>query len=98
MILMKFVSVRDLRSRSAQIWSELSKENNMVITSNGKPMAIITSVSEDTLDESLYAIRQARAIAAVTSMQLSSIKKGTDKISVNEIDAEIKAVRKGHSR
>ncbi|NLF09164.1 MAG: type II toxin-antitoxin system Phd/YefM family antitoxin, partial [Pirellulaceae bacterium] len=42
---MKFVSVRELRARSADVWRQLSEEPDMVVTSNGKPVAILTAVS-----------------------------------------------------
>ena len=34
---MKFVSVRDLRGKAADIWRALPGEREMVITSNGRP-------------------------------------------------------------
>lgn len=90
---MKFVSVRDLRGRSAEIWRELPDEREMVITSNGRPVAILAAVSESNLEESLAAFRQARAIEAVASMQRRSADVGTDALSAADIDAEIAAVR-----
>ena len=91
---MRFVSVRDLRGKSAQIWKRLSKLKEMVITSNGKPIAIISSTTEETLEESLSAIRTARAMAAVEAMQLRSVETKKDRISLEEINAEIEAERK----
>ena len=90
---MKFVSVRDLRGRSAEIWRELPDEREMVITSNGRPIAILAAVSESNLEESLAAFRQARAIEAVASMQRRSADVGTDALSTADVDAEIAAVR-----
>ncbi|MCJ7792029.1 MAG: type II toxin-antitoxin system Phd/YefM family antitoxin [Dehalococcoidia bacterium] len=95
---MKFVSVRDLRGKSAQIWKELPEEREMVITSNGRPIAILAAISESNLEESLAAFRQARAIEAVASLQRRSFEHGTDRISMDEINAEIKAVRKKRAR
>jgi antitoxin (DNA-binding transcriptional repressor) of toxin-antitoxin stability system len=54
---MKFVSVRDLRGKSADIWRELPKEREMVITSNGRPVAILAAVSDTSLEEFLAACR-----------------------------------------
>jgi len=95
---MKFLSVRDLRGKSAQIWKELSREKEMVVTVNGRPIAILAAITESNLEESLAAFRQVRAVEAVVSMQRSSAEQGTDKISMEEIDAEIKAVRKKRAR
>ena len=95
---MRFVSVRDLRGKSAQIWKRLAHLREMVITSNGKPIAILSATSEETLEESLSAIRTARAMAAVEAMQLKSIETGKDRISLEEIDAEVQAERKARSK
>ena len=91
---MKFLSVRDLRGKSAEVWKELPEEREMIITSNGRPIAILAAINESNLEESLAAFRQARAVEAVASLQRRSVDKGTDKITMDEIDEEIKAVRK----
>ena len=91
---MKFLSVRDLRGKSAEVWKELPAEREMIITSNGRPIAILASISESNLEESLSAFRQARAVKAVASLQRRSAEQGTDRITMDGIDAEIKAVRK----
>ena len=95
---MKFISVRDLRSKSAQVWKELPQEREMIITNNGRPIAIIAAANDSDLEESLSAFRQARAVEAVASLQRRSVEMGNDKITVDEIDAEIKAVRKKRTR
>ena len=92
---MRFVSVRELRGKSAAIWKELAQEQEMVITSNGKPIALLAATSEELLEELLAALRSTRALAAVNAMQQASIKAGTDRLSAADIDDEIKAVRKG---
>jgi len=95
---MKFISVRDLRSKSAQVWKELPEEREMIITSNGRPIAIIAAAKDSDLEESLSALRQARAVEAVARLQRRSVEKGNDMITMNEIDTEIKAVRKKRRR
>ena len=91
---MRFLSVRDLRSKSAQVWQDLPSERELIITNNGRPIAILAAVSESNLEESLIAFRQARAVEAVASLQRRSADQGTNGITIDEIDAEIKAVRK----
>jgi antitoxin (DNA-binding transcriptional repressor) of toxin-antitoxin stability system len=86
---MKFLTVQDLRTKSARIWQELPVEREMIITKNGKPTAILSSISEKDLEQVLSAFRQARASSAVAALQFDSVKKGTDKISMDEIDSEI---------
>ena len=95
---MRFVSVRELRSRSAAVWRALSNERDLVVTSNGKPIALLSATSEATLEESLAALRRARSQAAVSAMQQASLKTGSDRMSPEEIDAEIEAARSERSR
>ena len=90
---MKFLSVRDLRGKAAKVWKDLPGEKEMVVTSNGRPIAILASIDESNVEESLMAFRQARAIAAVAALQRRSVEQGTDKISPEEIGAEIRTVR-----
>jgi len=90
---MKFLSVRDLRGKSAQIWRDLPNEHEMVITSNGRPVAVLASVDEGNVEQSLAAWRQVRAMQAIASIQKTSMQQGTDRISIEEIDAEIRQAR-----
>ncbi|MGQ0557095.1 MAG: type II toxin-antitoxin system Phd/YefM family antitoxin [Nitrospiraceae bacterium] len=95
---MKFITVRDLRGRSGQVWTKLAREREVILTSNGKPIAILSAVSEETLEESLVAVRRARAVAAVEKLQRQSIQAGTNALSPTEIVSEIKAVRRARRR
>ena len=95
---MRFLSVRDLRGKSAQVWKELPDEREMIITSNGRPIAILSAITESNLEASLKAFRQARAVEAVARLQRRSVEQGTDRVRMDEIDAEIKAVRKKRAR
>ena len=95
---MKFVTIRDFRSHSAEIQKELPVEKEMVLTSNGKPVAIISAVSEKNLEETLAVIRRGRAALAVSMLQTESLKAGKDKMAPGDIEAEIKQVRKRRQR
>ena len=95
---MKFLSVRDLKTKSSQVWQELPDQKEMVITSNGRPIAILSSTNENNLEQVLSAFRQARATNAVASIQYDSVRKGADKLTLSEIDAEIKDARSKHQK
>ncbi len=95
---MKFISVRDLRGKSADVWKDLPGEREMIITNNGRPVAILAAVNESNLEEALSAFRQARAVEAVASLQQRSVEQGTDKIAMEDIDTEIRAVRQNRQR
>ena len=90
---MRFLSVRDLKTKSSQVWKELAGQKEMIVTSNGRPIALLSSINENNLEQILTAFRRARATNAVASIQYDSTQNGTDKISIDEINAEIGAVR-----
>lgn len=95
---MQFVTVRELRSHSADLWKRLAVEPDMVITSNGKPVAILSAVSPDGLEESLTALRRTRAVAAVDAMQRQSVVANKQGTSQAVIQTEIQAYRKGRAK
>ena len=95
---MKFLSVRELRGHSARVWAELPTEREMVVTNNGRPVAILTTVGESDVEESLSAIRRARAASAVTLLQKRSVERGLDRIPPDEIEAEIARVRRNRPK
>ena len=88
---MKFVSVRDLRGRSGDIWRELPAEREMVITNNGRPVAIL-------VEEALASFRRARAVDAVASLQRRSVAGGTNELADADISDEIAAARRARRR
>ncbi len=91
---MRFVSVRDLRTKGRQVWEDLAKEKELVVTSNGKPIALITGVSEANLEEAIADLRRARALRAIDEMQRAALDAGLDKMTGRKIQAKIHSSRK----
>ena len=91
---MKFLSVRDLRGKAAQIWQELPQEKEIIVTNNGRPIAILSSINESNLEDSLKAFRRARVADSVAFLQRRSVEQGVDNVSLAEINAEINVVRR----
>jgi len=90
---MRFISVREMNTRPKEIWEKI-KEEELVITSNGKPIALLSAVSEETLEKTIRMIRRSRALLALEEMQGKSLALGLDKMSDREIEAAIRSVRK----
>ncbi len=91
---MRFVSVSELCGQSADVWKTLAKEKDLVVTSNGKPIALLWAVSDENLKESLCSLRRFRGQAAATAMQQASVRAGTDRRPLKDINAEINATRR----
>lgn len=96
--IVKFITVRDTRTAPGQIWKQLPVEQEMVITNNGKPIALLTPISDETLEQTLSAMRRARAESAARRMQESARKSGADRLTDPEIEAEIRAARRERDR
>ena len=86
---MEFVSVRELRIQPGAVWKRLSAAGELVITSNGKPIALLSGISESTLEQTLTALRRARAQVAVSQLRSRAKARGLDKMAQREIDTEI---------
>jgi hypothetical protein len=90
---MDYVSVRDLRSEPKQVWEKLSRSGRLVLTNNGKPQAVMFAVDSSTLNETLATFDQVEAMRLLGNIHLDSLRSGTDRLSMDEINAEIAAVR-----
>ena len=78
---MRFVSIRDLRIKPGEVWKRLEAEQDLVLTSNGKPIALLTDIDEERLEGTLAALRSARAQAAIARIHRIAVEKGLDRIS-----------------
>ena len=91
---MNFYTVRDLRTSSKSIWEALAGDGEVVITHNGKPTALMLDISRGNFEETVHAVKQARIMQVITRMQGAAVRSGLDRMSLDEINAEISATRK----
>jgi antitoxin (DNA-binding transcriptional repressor) of toxin-antitoxin stability system len=92
-VYVRFVSVKDFGG-AAEIWEALPQEQEMVITDEGKPVALLTPLNGKMPESAFPALRRARAVNAVTRMQEISAGLGNDKMTREEINAVIAYARK----
>jgi len=90
---MNFYTVRDLRTESKAMFETLDAGNDIVITNNGKPAALMIDIDQDNFEEVLQAVRQAKAMIAFNSMRMKAASHGY--MSEEDIEAEIEAARRG---
>ena len=77
-----------MREQLGDVWRIRESEGEVVVTSNGKPIALITPTSESSLEDDLRAVRRARAVAALELLQMASAKSGADQLTDEDIDEE----------
>ena len=92
--MMEFVPIRDLCASPRKVTARLRREGRLVITSNGRPSAIMIDVDDSSLEETLHDLRSLDAKRALRDLQTASVVNGNSKMSMEEIDAEI-AVSRG---
>ncbi|MDR2591373.1 MAG: hypothetical protein LBC59_01020 [Chitinispirillales bacterium] len=90
---MKFVTVSDFRASKTNIWRRLPSERELIVTDNGKPIALLTPLDGETMEDTLSAFRRARAITAMKQMQEVSLSLGNDKMTSEDVDAAISEAR-----
>ena len=89
---MKFLSTRELRNRPGYL-REIAKKEDVVLTANGKPFAILLAVKDGDLEETAKLVRQAKALRAVSQIRKQAAERGLDKMSLAEINTVIREVR-----
>jgi hypothetical protein len=94
---MRFITVKDLSIRPREVWKMIANDD-VVLTSNGKPMAIISGVTEEGLEKTLKIIRRSRFMAALEEMQAHAAEAGLDKMTNAEISKAIAGVRKSRKK
>ena len=95
---MKFITARDLRLRPGQVWEQLASEREIVVTSNGKPVALLTGVDEENVEKEILALRRARAQIALDRLRQSAWARGLDRVPPKRIGSIIAAVRRSRTR
>ena len=85
----KNISALIARTQLGQILERVKKnQDRFLISKKGEPTAVILSVED-------YLRNIVKQPGVLTKLQKQAKKAGTDKLSLEDIDAEIKAFRKG---
>ena len=94
---MDFVTIRDFRTYPKQTWAKLEEQSRLVVTNNGKPFALMLQINNNDIEETIASIDQAEAMRLLNKIQLQATKKGSNIMTMEDINKEIAAVRKGES-
>jgi antitoxin (DNA-binding transcriptional repressor) of toxin-antitoxin stability system len=95
---MKTLTIRDFRTRPRQAQKTIADEGEALLTSNGRPVALMLGVDGDSLEENLETLRRARALQALGRIRRQSRERGVDKLNMKQIDALIAKSRKERRR
>lgn len=95
---MNLVPVNALKSPRG-LRERLTREHELLVTNNGRPMALMLEIREDEDPEvPLRAFREVRGRLALSRIREAAREQGTDGMTLDEINAEIAAVRSERRR
>ena len=83
--------MRDFRSKTANVWNRLKNDGKIVLTNNGKPMALMINIGDQDFESVLDSINQAEFARSVNNMR--SVAAAGGYMTEEEIEAEIRAAR-----
>ncbi len=91
---MSTISVSELKKRPASQWLKSAGEDDLVITANGRPVALLLRIAAASVESTRAFARSVRALRAQAALQRSAVASGVSGLSMPDIDAEIVAVRR----
>jgi hypothetical protein len=91
---MKFMTVREFRLNTGMARRSIEKDDDVVLTANGRPFALVSRVHPESFDREIQAIRRARARVAVERLREDARADGTDAMTMDEIDAVVRDSRR----
>ena len=91
------MSIRDLRNEPGKVRETLVRED-VVLTSNGRPYALLLGVDEESVGETLRLVDQLRAELALRRMRKAAQASEAAALTAAEIEAEVAEVRRERSK
>jgi antitoxin (DNA-binding transcriptional repressor) of toxin-antitoxin stability system len=88
----RFLSTRELRNQPGHV-RELAQEDELVLTANGKPIALLVGIEDGDFEEAVLVIRQIKAQRTLSRMRRQAARHGLDRLSGVAIAREIRTVR-----
>ncbi|MCR4339927.1 MAG: hypothetical protein NUW01_08585 [Gemmatimonadaceae bacterium] len=88
------ISMRELRNTPGRFWKTLKGDRMVALAVNGVPRAIVVSIPDGDLEAAVKLVTRVRAQEALDAARRISAERGTDRMTLDEINAEISAVRR----
>lgn len=73
------------------MWNDLRSGEEIILTNNGRPSALVINISEGNFDETIRSVRQAKAMNALNNMRRKAFDAGY--LTDDEIESMIDEAR-----
>ena len=83
----------DWNTSRDKITEQLKRDGQITITENGCPIAIMLDVNSSNFEDTITDLRRLRVSRIMKSAQVSAFENGTSNMTLEEINAEISAMR-----
>lgn len=94
----KWLASREFSASPGRALAAVSRSGRVLVTANGKPKAIMIPTSEETYSSDLAMLDRVALTRAVEAIRIDSVVNGTDALTMEQIDAEVAAVRTARRR
>jgi hypothetical protein len=91
--MIRMVSMRDLRNTPGKFWKTLKGDKAVALAVNGVPRAVVVDIADGDLEEVVSLVTRVRAQQATEMARRLSAARGTDRMTMDEINSEIATVR-----
>ncbi len=91
--MIRMISMRELRNTPGKFWKTLKGDKAVALAVNGVPRAVVVAIPEGDLEEVVSLVTRVRAQQATEMARRLSAARGTDRMTMDEIDAEIATAR-----
>lgn len=91
---MDYVTVRELREKSGEIWRRVEAGEEFVVTRNGKPFALLVHTEPTAVEDKLRALRLQAFSRAWDALAKQAQASGVADMTDEDIQAEIDAARR----
>jgi prevent-host-death family protein len=95
---MDYVTVRELREKSGEIWQRVEAGEEFVVTRNGKPFALLVHTEPAAVEDKLRALRLQAFGRAWDALSRQARESGAAELTDADIQAEIDAARQEQRR
>lgn len=96
--ILPFLSSREMAARPGAVLRRTARDGLTIITVNGKPTAALIPINDQTFMDEMMMYAGARASAGMKRAQEASEKSGRSKLTMKQINAEIRAARRERNK
>jgi prevent-host-death family protein len=95
---MSTISVSELKKKPASQWLKSAGKDDLIVTSKGRPVAVLLRIASASLESTRALMRSVRALQSQSALQQAAAASSTGRLTMSDIDAEIATARRARRR